>query len=94
VVVDNQWLLDATLNQANKEEWPRSMRVGPLAIQLPEKFWAEHGSILIKTNNCTVRFSPHPHQTGFRNAGDARPSHWRPLADLIFETAGINFQLH
>jgi hypothetical protein len=29
--------------------------------------------------------SPHPRQIGFANAGDARPSHWNPLADRIFE---------
>ena len=47
-VVEDKWLLDPTLDQANKKEWPRSMRVGPLAIRLPGEFWAEHGSILIK----------------------------------------------
>jgi hypothetical protein len=30
-------------------------------------------------NKCSVRFSPHPRQVGFAHAGDARPSHWRPL---------------
>jgi hypothetical protein len=84
VVVENEWLLDPTLDQANKAEWPRSMRVGPLAIRLTEKFWAEHGSILVQVNKCSVRFSPHPRQVGFAHAGDARPSHWKPLANLIF----------
>jgi hypothetical protein len=68
VVVEDCWLLDPTLDQANKKEWPRSMRVGPLAIRLPEKFWAEHGSILIQVNKCSVRFSPHPRQVGFARA--------------------------
>jgi len=85
VTVEDQWLLDPTLDQANKREWPQATHVGPLAVRLTEKFWAEHGSILIRTNKCTVRFSPHPRQTGFKNAGDARPSHWKPLADLIFQ---------
>jgi hypothetical protein len=83
VVVEDTWLLDPTLDQANKEEWP--VRVGPLAVRLSEKFWAEHGSILVRTNGCGVRFSPHPRQNGLAYAGDARPSHWRPLADLIFQ---------
>lgn len=83
VVVDDSWLLDATLDQANKEEWPRAIHVGPLAVRLTEHFWAERGSILVRTNGCTVRFSPHPRQVGFANAGDARPSHWKPLADRI-----------
>jgi hypothetical protein len=83
VVVEDDWLLDATIDQANKKEWPRSMRVGPLTVKLSEKFWAEYGSILVRTNSCTVRFSPLPRQNGFAHAGDARPSHWRPLADRI-----------
>jgi hypothetical protein len=88
VLVDDEWLLDPTLDQANKEAWPRSMRVGPLAIRLSDKFWAERGSTMVRTNGCEVRFSPHPRQLGFANAGDARPSHWRPLADRIFR--GLN----
>jgi hypothetical protein len=85
VVVEDEWLLDPTLDQANKKGWPRSMRVGPLAVHLPGRFWTEHGSILVRTNGCSVRFSPHPRQVGFANAGDARPSHWKPLADQIFQ---------
>jgi hypothetical protein len=83
VAVEDEWLLDPTLDQANKSEWPRSMHVGPLAVRLSERFWTERGSFLIQTNGCTVRFSPHPRQTGFANAGDARPSHWKPLAERI-----------
>lgn len=83
-VVDNEWLLDATLDQANKPEWA-PVQIGPLAVRLPEKFWAEHGLILVKACGCTVRFSPHPRQNGFANAGDARPSHWKPLAELILD---------
>jgi hypothetical protein len=83
VLVEDDWLL-APPDQANKKEWPRSMRVGPLAVQISQPFWAKHGSMLVRTNGCTVRFSPHPRQNGFANAGDARPSHWRPLADRIF----------
>ena len=78
VVVEDKWLLDPTLDQANKKEWPRSMRVGPLAIRLSEKFWAEHGSILVQVNKCSVRFAPHPQQVGFANAGDARPGQSSP----------------
>jgi len=78
VLVDDVWLLDATLDQANKKEWPRSMRVGPLAVRLSENLWAERGSTMVRTNGCEVRFSPHPRQLGFANAGDARPWHWKP----------------
>ena len=41
MAVEDERLLDPTLDQANKKEWPRSMRVGPLAIRLSENFWAE-----------------------------------------------------
>jgi hypothetical protein len=85
VLVEDDWLLDATIDQANKKEWSRSMRVGPLAIRLSEKFWAEYGSILVRTNGCSVRFAPYPRQVGFAHAGDARPSHWRPLAERILQ---------
>jgi hypothetical protein len=64
VLVDDEWLLDPTLDQANKEDWPRSMRVGPLAVQLLDKFWTEHEPILVQVNKCSVRFSPHPRQLG------------------------------
>lgn len=57
VLVDDEWLLDPTLDQANKEEWPRSMRVGALAVRLSNKFWAERGSILVQVNQCSVRSS-------------------------------------
>jgi hypothetical protein len=83
VAISDEWLLDPTLDQANKRHWPRSMRVGPLAVRLEQKFWAEYGSMLIRVNQCRVRFSPHPRQNGFAHAGDARLSHWKPLADLI-----------
>jgi hypothetical protein len=85
VAVGDDWLLDPTLDQANKKEWPRSMRVGPLAVRLSDKFWAERGFVMVQTHGCTVRFSPHPRQVGFANADDARPSHWKPLADRIFQ---------
>ena len=75
VLVEDAWLLDPTLDQANKKEWPRAIHVGPLAVRLTKKFWAEWGSILVRTNGCTVRLCPHPRQNGFANAGDARPSH-------------------
>jgi hypothetical protein len=73
-----------TLDQANKKDCPHSMRVGPPVVRISEKFWSEHGSILVQVDKCSVRFSPHPRQVGFANTGDARPSHWKPLADRIF----------
>jgi hypothetical protein len=34
--------------------------------------------------------SPHPRQVGFAHAGDARPSHGRPLADRIFQACSAS----
>jgi hypothetical protein len=85
VLVDGEWLLDATIDQANKREWPKGARVGPLAVKLPAKFWGERGHVMIKTNQCGVRLTRYPRQVGFAHAGDARPSHWLPLADRIFQ---------
>jgi hypothetical protein len=69
VLVEDEWLLDPTLDQANKKEWPRSMRVGPLAVRLTKQFWAEYGSILIRTNGCSVNFpSRHPLNQSFRRS--------------------------
>ena len=81
VVVEDEWLLDPTLDQANKKKWPRSMRVGPLTVQLAEKFWAEHGSIVVRTNGCSVRFSPHPQQVGLPMP--ATPGHHTGSRSLI-----------
>ena len=86
VVVGDEWLLDPTIDQANKKEWPQAIHVAPLAVRLTKEFWTERGSVLIQVNKCSVRFSPHPRQVGFANAGDARPSHWKPLADQILRT--------
>jgi hypothetical protein len=83
VVVDDEWLLDATLDQANKKNWPQSMRVGPLAVRLPQEFWTEQKVLLLQVNESTVRFILHPRQVGFAYKPDARPSHWRPLAEMI-----------
>lgn len=83
MAVEDERLLDPTLDQANKKEWPRSMRVGPLAIRLSENFWAEHGSVLVRTNKCSVRFSPHPRQVGFANAGRSNPSSRQAVGDAI-----------
>ena len=90
MAVEDERLLDPTLDQANKKEWPRSMRVGPLAIRLSENFWAEHGSVLVRTNKCSVRFSPHPRQVGFANAGRSNPRAARRWATRSTDEKGEN----
>jgi hypothetical protein len=83
VVIGKTWLLDPTLDQANKDEWPHNTHVGPMVMRLNEQFWRPGGFVLMRTGVTSVRFSLHHRQVGFARAGDARPSHWRPLADQI-----------
>jgi hypothetical protein len=82
VAIEDIWLLDATLDQANKTEWPSSVRVGPVAVRLNNAFWEER-SFTIKMNKTEIRYSLYPKQVGFARAYDARPSHWRPLSNMI-----------
>jgi len=82
----NQYACMKMVGKAKQQLFKRrSPDTGPKRpIRLSENFWAERGSTMVRTNGCEVRFSPHPRQLGFAKAGDARPSHWRPLADRIF----------
>jgi hypothetical protein len=83
VAIEDVWLLDATFDQANETEWPSSAWVGPLAVRLNNAFWKERKQIIIKMNETTIRYSLYPKQVGFAHKGDARPSHWRPLSNMI-----------
>jgi hypothetical protein len=106
IAVDKDWLLDATLDQANKPEWPQSSWVGPVAVKLDNSFWngipifvefANKKQIswwlynnkdslqLTNPRRTCVRYSLYPKQKEFANAGDARPSHWKPLANMIMD---------
>jgi hypothetical protein len=83
VAIEDIWLLDATLDQANKTEWPSSAQVGPLAVRLNDAFWKERKQIIIQMNETEIRYFLYPRQVGFARLGDARPSHWRPLSNMI-----------
>jgi hypothetical protein len=83
VVIGDEWLLDATIDQANNDEWPPAARVGPIVVRLTKKFWTERGCVFIRVGESLVRFSLFPRQIGFTYAGEARPSRWLPLAQGI-----------
>jgi hypothetical protein len=85
VTLNNKWLLDATLDQANKPDWPEDIHVHPVVVRLEEEFW-QGRAIFRQAGTTMYRYSLYPRQVGFANAGDARPSHWRPVADLILKT--------
>ena len=88
VIVDREWLLDPTLDQANKPDWPLAIRVRPAVVKLNEDFWTGrqwHRLAWIKFGTTSVRYSLYPKQNGFAHAPDARPSHWRPVADRMLQ---------
>jgi hypothetical protein len=83
VAIGQEWLLDATLDQANKPEWG-SVRAGPIAVELGTDFWAGECIFLDDFPDVSVRYKLFPRQNGFARARDARRSHWLPLADAIW----------
>jgi hypothetical protein len=84
----DEWLLDPTLDQSNKPEWPASARVSPIAFRLQDHFW-EGKLMFFRMGDALVRYKMHPRQIGFTSAPDARPSHWRPLAEEILAALAI-----
>ena len=83
VIVLGRYLLDATLDQANKHPW---LRAEPFAAEInPEEFLSGKKSLFTTTGKygSTVCYSVFHHQKGFRNAPDFRfRSHRR---DIVLE---------
>ncbi len=85
VAVETAWLLDPTLDQANLTEWGQH-RVGPLAVRLPGSFWDDPRGYRVAVGELEVGYLPYRRpQSGFASKGDARPSHWRPIARRVIE---------
>jgi hypothetical protein len=90
VCIGQSWLLDPTLDQSNyvNDQWADSgIGVEPVAAPLPPEFWdfdlPPHQRLLwVRSPTVSTRYSLVP-QEGFARAPDARPSHWRPLANEI-----------
>jgi hypothetical protein len=75
VLVNNRWLLDPTLDQANND----NIEVGPVAFEM--KTLNPRGPLIfLKVNGCDVRYQVYRTQKGFATAPDARPSHWMSVA--------------
>jgi hypothetical protein len=89
--MDGKWLLDPTLDQANTPNWPKAIRVYPLVMKLPPAFWEQRPSherlAWHKCGSTDVRYHLFRRQNGFANMPDARPSHWRPVAEQIMAHA-------
>jgi hypothetical protein len=91
VCIGQNWLLDPTLDQSNYSngtQWANAgVGVEPVAASIPPKFWdvdlPEHQRLLwVRFSAVSTRYLLAP-QKGFARFGDARPSHWRPLAKEI-----------
>jgi hypothetical protein len=85
VAIEKEWLLDPTLDQANRREWPACSRVGPAVVKLSDEFW-QGKPVFISMNDSLVRYF-HVKQHGFAKAPAARPSQWNELADRIMAKA-------
>jgi hypothetical protein len=48
VAIDKDWLLDRTLDQANKPDWPKSCWVAPVIVQLNNAFWDDRSCVFIE----------------------------------------------
>jgi hypothetical protein len=90
VCIGQSWLLDPTLDQsndANGTQWADAgIGVEPVATSLAPEFWdldLSHQQ-WVRFPAVLTRYLLVP-QKGFARAGDARPSHWRPLAKEITE---------
>jgi hypothetical protein len=83
VSIGQEWLLDPTLDQANKEEWG-AVCVRPLVIPITEDFFSGE-TIFLRLPEVRFRYTIFPRQIGFKSAPDARPSHWMPLAKVFEE---------
>jgi hypothetical protein len=95
VCIGQSWLLDPTLDQsndANGTQWADAgVGVEPVAASLAPEFWdldlpLGQRQQWVHFPAVSTRYLLVP-QKGFARAGDARPSHWRPLAKEI--TAAI-----
>lgn len=76
---NKSYLLDPTLDQVNRKR----IRVKPVVLEIPEMFLIARRGALYQIGNCNVRYSACPHQNGFMNKPDARPSHWFPIAERV-----------
>lgn len=79
VVTCGGYLLDPTVDQSNNE----FVHLGPLVLPLPNG-WNDGESVMLTDAEGTfVRYSKFRRQVGWKSAPDARPSHWRPIVNLM-----------
>lgn len=93
VAVGDEWLLDATIDQANRPEW-NGAGMDPLAVALPPRFFWPSGRVQAWANgrDCRARYTIFPNQKSFGKAYDARPSHgvpWRRRSPRSMPAVGL-----
>jgi hypothetical protein len=89
VCIGQNWLLDPTLDQSNGAWADAGINVGPVAAPLTPQFWdldlpVWTRLVWVRFPAVSTRYALVP-QKGFARAGDARRSHWGPLAKKITE---------
>jgi hypothetical protein len=89
VCIGQSWLLDPTLDQINESHGWADAGVGvePVAASIPPEFWDldlwSHQRLLrVRFPAVSTNYALVP-QKGLTRLPDARPSHWRPLAEEI-----------
>jgi hypothetical protein len=82
VLVEERWLLDPTVDQVNGE----NICIVPLAIELETT-----EPTRINCYGCEVQYYIRERQVGFAHAPDARPSHWREVAEAMKQVLERNF---
>jgi hypothetical protein len=79
------YLLDPTIDQVNND----LMHLPPIVVPLPDD-WENGGGPQVADGEGTgVWWRKYYRQIGWKSAGDARPSHWRPVVDLMLELPRI-----
>ena len=93
-LVEDNFLLDSTLDQANKGN--RRLNVKPLVIDLRATQWfdpnppwigAPWTGLLTPWPGVQVRYTRFPRQTGWKNAGDFRPRRRRGIVETLIKLA-------
>ena len=76
------FVLDPTIDQMKVG----GKRIRPAVFPVPER-WDEDGgySHRWEESGLTVSYRKYRRQAGWKSAGDARPSHWQPVTDLMEE---------
>jgi hypothetical protein len=83
VMVESGHLLDPTIDQANRNL--RNVAPMPLVVPLPSWWDSGRAAFYVDDDETMVRYSKFHRQNGWKSAPDSRPSHWRPVLEIMHE---------